>query len=394
MVFSIETLDDLCAIFKLKEHQCSCRNPDVYKAVTLANFTICQSPVELNSNNNQEVRVVDDPSFRVAYSIASCLIAVVGLLGNGYVLYHNRNRWIRSKESSGNYQRIIFYLTLCNLCYGITFFVPALTNFWSPQWILGEPLCRMFYSLVPVGSAISIGFVTIMAFERYSGINNLISPITKKTINMLSMANVIFSGASVIPRFLYLGYRENTSICEVKFPSYEFSIVYNILYLCCHHLIPLAMTISFYYKIVKTLHEAVVQNTILKESIQMRVFEKKMKETFRVKRIVKVIIISFSLTVPVYQICYIIILLVGHVDRTVYEIMTFFSVLAYQAHVAFHPVLFGGMFKNLRRVLRSIWRGFVRRTRLVAASYEVRSFIKSQTNTSSSGYNQTSEIEL
>ena len=387
MIHSIETLDDLCALFKRKDHQCSCSNPDLYRVVVAANFTFCHQ-------SSRGVNVVDDPPFRIAYSTVSCLLAVVGLLGNGYVLYHNRNKWMRRKESTGSYQRIILYLTLCNLCYGVTFFIPALTNFWSPQWVLGEPLCVVFYSLVPLGSAVSIGFVTIMAFERYSGISNLISPITTKTINILSMTNIIICGASVIPRFLYIGYREDTSICEVKYPSFEFSIVYNVLYLCYQHLIPLALTIFFYYRIVKTLQEAVIQNTILKESIQMREFEKKVKETFHVKRIVKVIIISFSLTVPMYQICYIIILVVGHVDRTVYEIMTFFSVLAYQAHVAFHPVMFSGMYKNLRRALRSIQKGFIRRTRLMAASYDVKTTTTNISSTSYSGDNQTSEIEL
>lgn len=387
----IKTLDDFCVLYKLKEHQCSCSNPDLFKVLALANFTICQSQDELNK---QEVRVVDNPSFRITYSIVSCLIAIVGLLGNGYVLYHFRKKW-RRKEL-GSYQRIIFYLTLCNLCYGFTFLIPALTNFWSSQWVLGEPLCKIFYSLVPIGSSISIGFVTIMAFERYSGINNLISPVTTKTIKKLSMANIIISGASVIPRFLYLSYRKDTSICEVNYPSMKFSIVYNVLYLCFQYLIPLTMTIFFYCRMVKTLNEAVFQNRLLKESIQIKVFEKKVKETFRVKQIVKVIVISFSLTVPVYQICYITLLSVGTVDRIVYEIITFFSVLAYQAHVALHPVLFCGMYQNLQRVLRSMGRGFVRRTRLMAASNEVRSMIETTTKNSSfySGYNQTSEIEL
>ena len=375
-----ETLDDFCKIFGVDEHKCTCSDPFIYKA--LANFTICRKP-------NQDL-VVDNPSFRVAYATIASLIAVVGLLGNGYVLYHYRNKW----RESGSYQKIIFHLTLCNLFYGVNFLVPALTNFWSPQWTLGEPLCKLFYSLVPAGSAISIGFVTIMSFERYSGINNLISPITKKKINILSVANIAIGGASITPRFLVLGYREDTSICEVRYPSFEFAIIYNALYLIVQHLIPLALTVFFYFRIVRKLHQVVVLNTLLKESIQKKVFDRKVKETFRIKKIVKVIIISFLLTVPVYQIFYIIILLVGPVDRIVYEIMTFFSLLAYQTHVAFHPVLFSGMYKKWRKVLRSMGGDCVRHTRLLAGSHEVSSIMVKTSTNSSLANHQTSEMEL
>ena len=382
-------LTDFCKIFGITKADCNCSDPFIYEA--LVNFTICHHDND-HHQQTSHVSVVDNPSFRITYAVISCVVAVIGILGNVYLLSRQNKK--RRDAATGSYQRIVMYSSLCNVIYGALFLVPAVTNYWSAQWTLGEPLCKVLYSLVPAGSAMSIGFVTIMSFERYSGINNLISSMTNRKIIILSLVNVVIAITSVIPRFLHLELDSETSICEVRYPSYEFAITYNVIYLLLDNIAPLTFTVLFYFRISRILHKAVLQNRFLRESIDKRVFEKKVKQTFRIKRIVKVIIISFSVTVPVYQLCYISILLVGSLDRTVYEIMTLFSLLAYQSHVAFHPVLFSGVYKGWVKALRSLGRRCVKRSKLLTGSYEIQSTSTTETPFIDEAHNQTSEIEL
>ena len=358
------TLGEFCILFQdiISKENCTCQNPEVFQVVPSC------TDESIHPSTKQIIiqRHSDDVGFRIGYSSISILLGIFGLLANSYILTKPGRKW----KELANSQRLILYLAIVNIFYTISFLIPITTNVFESSWMLGDPLCKLFMSLTPVGSSLSIGFVAIIAYERFVGITRPLSSLTNRILSFLALTNIIISLGTTIPNFLYAGLQQNGK-CERKWPSDEFGLIYNTAYLLLPTLTPVLITTILYYKINNTLKNAIFKDNFLQSSIQKKSYEHKVKQTMRIGKIIKFIIITFTIMVPPYQICYITLLATGYVNMTLFKILTFISVPIYQAHVVLHPFLFGGMHKEVKRWFRSLFRRARRHLGVSKASYVV-----------------------
>ncbi|XP_066927500.1 putative neuropeptide Y receptor type 6 [Clytia hemisphaerica] len=356
-------LEQFCAVFEdiISKENCTCRNPEVFQVVPS-----CADGIHSSTTPIVIRRQTDDFAFRIGYSSISILLGVFGLLCNSYIVTKPGRKW----KELANSQRLILYLAITNIFYTIIFLIRTSTNFLSSSWILGDPLCKLFMSIAPVGSSLSIGFVAIIAYERFVGITRPLSSLTNRILSILTLINIVISFGTTIPNFLYTGLQQNGK-CEQKWPSDVFGLIYNTLYLLIPTLTTVSITTFFYYKINITLKNAIFKDNFLQNSIQKKSYEHKVKQTLRIGKIIKFIILTFGIMVPPYQVCYIILLATGYVNMTLFKILTFIAVPIYQAHVVLHPFLFSGMHKEVNRWFRSLFRRARKHLGISKASYVV-----------------------
>ena len=274
------------------------------------------------------------------------------------------------RKDLSNCQNIILLMTIADLAYGISFLIPTLKNFWTRKWIFGEGVCKILYTLSPLGNVLSIWFVVVVAVERYQGIVNPWKPLTTGTIKIIVISILIFSIINMSPVFIHHTVKNN--ICQADWPTYEFSILYHGYVLVAMNLIPVCLTIFLYVKIMKTLSCAILKNKDLQRSVEKKVFQRKVNETRRIAKIVLILTITFAFLVPPYQIFSLILYAKKSVKREIYWAFTFTAHLAYHFHAALHPFLFSGVDVRWKRRMKEIFRVCGRRLGFFTNSYIVK----------------------
>ena len=157
------------------------------------------------------------------------LVFVVGLMGNGFVLYTFRHYWRRGPII----ELLILYLAFFNFI--SSFLDPMTFGYWLVtcygSWHFGWFGCKIVPSLCRVSTNVSIGLILIMAIDRCRAI---VFPFRKRlnrsTIHVLVFISVVIGFLSEVHHMIgsFITDKGLCSVVKVLEPGYMYPLIFSI----------------------------------------------------------------------------------------------------------------------------------------------------------------------
>ena len=286
-------------------------------------------------------------TFKIWHSSIIIVISLVGILGNVLVLLVRVKNW----KKSMHYQ-LISGLAATDLSFSVVHLLVKIPDLWLCPWAYGLGLCKLFRSFLMLSSTIDLGFILIIAIERYMGI---VHPFTGGAspfkIYALIVANILIATVMSIPPIL-VHQLDNMGRCRENWSGLNenASMVYgwttNILFFFC----PILTIAMLYYRSLKTL-----KSTLFRQDMLLTLDEHSRKklanENRRILRIISTIVFAFLLLVGPNHIIWLLVdnTPTGFISSQTKRLWFLISAVTYALHATVNPILYSIIDRRFRR---------------------------------------------
>ena len=188
-IISEMSLEMFCELFKVSSQDCSCNNSDLE--------SLCEFIIE---NETRTIFTCNSRS-NMAIGIGNTISGTIGLVGNGFIIGFSLISW---RELS-RFRRLISILAVSDFLFAIIQLIIFIPNTWTCNWVYGLVMCKLLTAGLAASANIAVGFIVIIAVDRYFGIVYLMSSILdKKRIRMVVAINVVAGLLSAVPPLVIL----------------------------------------------------------------------------------------------------------------------------------------------------------------------------------------------
>ncbi|XP_065661559.1 dopamine receptor 4 [Hydra vulgaris] len=186
--------------------------------------------------------------------IVACTVSVVvGLAGNFLIILIRIVNQIKRKNITA-YTYLVCQLGVADFLFAFTlvFDIPVFLK--NNHWEFGLGLCKFVKMLQSTSLTTTIGFLMLMAYERYLGISNPLGHrwSIKKT-TFLSIGIWVYIILTMVPYFLALSISDNECY-DVNYSSPNFQKGHILFLFATNYVLPLLFIIFFHTLIVKRLN--------------------------------------------------------------------------------------------------------------------------------------------
>ncbi|KAG8200797.1 hypothetical protein JTE90_006378 [Oedothorax gibbosus] len=296
------------------------------------------------------------PAWHYVLGIVMILIGLIGMFGNGVVLYLMAS--VRSLRSPNNL--LVMNLALSDFCM-MAFMMPAMTpNCFAETWIMGPLMCEvygMFGSLFGCGSVWSLVMITI---DRYNVIvrGMAAAPLTRVRAMLLLFFVWGWSvGWTLLPFYGWSRYVPEGSMtsCTVDMMQTDINpFSYLCCYACAVYFIPLFTMIYCYTYIVAQVatHEKTLREQAKKMNIASLRANQDIQKTSAEFKLAKIAL----MTVILWFIAWTPYLLLGFggvlTDRTyITPMTTVWGAIFAKASACYNPIVYGISHPKYRQAL-------------------------------------------
>ena len=350
---SINSTDE-DAFFKYKDHACkvifnttNCTCEMLDKILPGLNHMECKTGPQTKKKYASEfVYTCIKVNAKLIYNTAKLCISIFGIIGNLLVLVVRVQNW----KKSLHYQ-LISGLAAADLCFSFVHFVETIPNMWLCHWVYGLGLCKIMKSFLMLSSSIDLGFILIIAIERYIGI---VHPFTggasANKIYLMIGINIMLSLSMSIPEMVVHRLDEN-GICREHWSDYQNgSLVYGWITNLVFFAIPIVVTAILYYHSLKTLKSTLFRQEML---LSLDEFSRKklVNENTRILRIICSILLAFLLLVGPNHVIWFMVdnMEKGTFSNRTINYMFLASSLAYAVHTTVNPVIYSIIDRKFRK---------------------------------------------
>ena len=326
------TLNTACTVCHLKPSQCDCSKQP----------WLCDSIKEYNTKN---WKVCDA---RYTRAILNFFFGSMGVIGNAVVVIVT----IRFRQTSSRCHQLIGGLAGSDLVFSISQTIRYIPLFWTCQWRLSEQLCTKFPLIKDLSSFLSIGFILIIATERFS----LIvcphrKPLSKCVIALMCLTNLILGIGICIPKVWAMSFNPLTGRCHDVWLNHDLRLTYDYVLIVVYFVLPLMLVIYEHAQIARRLRHQ--QVTIDKANMA----DRNLRRNRRINRILVAIVIGYiTLVFPKRIIC----LLKAYYESEISKSeslstgLRLASCLPYGFHVALNPIIYSFFDRRFRKSVRSM----------------------------------------
>ena len=225
--------------------------------------------------------------------ISITIISFLGIIGNILVLVVRVRNW----KKSLHYQ-LISGLAMADLAFCCMFLIICFPSIWLCQWHLGDALCTLLKTLWTFSSNVDLGFILIIAIERYAGIVHPFSGgASACKIYLMILMNLVVGLMSVSHFFLIFRVNELGQCAEdwssfSENSSFIYSWVSNIFLFT----IPIIITAVLYYQGLRSLNLTLFRPDMMRALDEMS-RERMVSENRRILKITSLILLAFFLLV-------------------------------------------------------------------------------------------------
>ncbi|KAL9957323.1 hypothetical protein ACROYT_G038948 [Oculina patagonica] len=201
------------------------------------------------------MRTVSETAAVAITTVLSILIVIV-IVGNSLVcLFVKRNRDLRIPINF-----LLVNLAVADMMIA-TFHIPEYIlsrTFTHPDGMTGTMLCKLLTggNFAWVGAASSVFTLVAISVERYYAVNYphyIRGKITNRKLKVIIPCSWIFAFLMNIPEFLVFNFDKNIGDCEEVWPEKWMGIANSLSWLFVVSLLPLALMVVLYSRIVYTL---------------------------------------------------------------------------------------------------------------------------------------------
>jgi len=322
------TMKEACTACNIPKSTCHClKHPELCSSVKThnkRNWTNCQARM---------LRVIMNFTFGIMGIIGNLLVVIVTL---------------KFHKTLSRCHSLIGGLAFSDLLFSISQTMRYVPTFWTCQWRFGETLCTGFPMLTDLSSYLSVGFILIIATERFS----LIvcphrKPFRNAAIVGMCVANVVLGTIACLPKVIKMQLDPLTGHCHADWGTRnDLRLTYDYTLLFIYFIIPLVVIAYEHTQIVKRL--GLQQRTISKAKIG----DRNLQRNQRITRVLLVIIVGYVLLVfPKRFVC---VLKAHNIDSLmqsppVVTALRLTSCLPYGFHVALNPIIYSFFDRRFRR---------------------------------------------
>lgn len=366
-----KSMTEICAMFGKFGKDCTCEN----LPRGLCKFI----KTNKSARNKTDVTFTCNTKINRLEAGLALFTSIVGIIGNGIVTIVTVKFW----KTSTRHQRLIGALAFADFTFAFPQIMLRVPKINSCVWIYREGWCKFIQGFNNWCGHIALGFIMIIAFERYLGVVRPFSRgLTNVNLGMLIFLNAVMATASVAPMVAVLGLDE-FKLCIEKWPKSYSSLVYSWYLTIFYFIIPMVIIGFFYYYIMKTLRSAAYKN---KNSSPMdetwRINRR--KENERIMVILAAIFIAFFVLVLPNRLVWLLIDHIGvdNMSDGFYNALKLVGLIPYFCHVAINPIIYSVVDRKFREKVSKLFSCF---RRDISISHRMKNFQPTKkTNSTSS----------
>ena len=324
------SLEELCILFKTPKNECSC---DLFKGYC---------PEKKKQVIHQLTCSITTDIIEASVRLISALI---GIIGNGLVIFV----MFKLRKNLSQFKKIIFYLSFSDLLYSMSNLVLAVALYRTCKWDLGRTGCKLFRGFGYTSSVIALGFIVMVAIERYYGIVKVFhESFIKRRFCLILLVNLIFAIATAVPIMIYSDI-DKFGTCKEIWNTADGSLIYSWFVLVGTFILPVAAISWLYYHCVKVMEERVKNMYFYNGSNKTS----NIKSNKKMMRLLIAVLLAFCLLVGPNKIIWIVNSYTDFtkMDTVTFRVVKYLSLFPYMFHVSVNPLIYSITDKTFREVI-------------------------------------------
>lgn len=340
-------LSSMCLLLNISAEKCNCKNLPELCSINGTTANIVDIQIECT--------IDDAMKAQVTFTLIASFVGIIGNLAVLIIRSHSLHKSL--------HHQLIMGLALADLLFSIAQFiynVPYLI--FGCKWVYGNAMCHILPSFLGISSSIDVGFITIIAVERYIAIvYPLKKKISRQRIYALVVVNLLVGVCSIIPMFLVFEV-STYGTCIENWSDYpNGSLIYSWLLMIFLVMIPVTITTILYcrsMKVIKAMRSSEGKLLcLINNNNDHNNFENSNKSEKHLKRNRKLLLVIFSLLVAFIllhspnRIAWLIIDHMGHknISLDLFKGLKIFGLVPYSLHIMINPIIYSVIDKTFRK---------------------------------------------
>ncbi|XP_030042742.1 relaxin-3 receptor 2 [Microcaecilia unicolor] len=195
-------------------------------------------------------------SLRICISICYSLVCMVGLLGNGLVMYLIRSR----KGRSPPIDVFVFYLALTDFQFALTLPFWAVETLLDFSWPFGNTMCKIVLTMTMVNIYTNVFLLVAMSITRYWSVASAVSPrfrLSARTAKWITLGLWVVAVSATTPTAIFAVAKDvhGEKLCLLKFPDLRWLGVYHLHKIIVAFILPVVIITSSYLMLCQFLNQ-------------------------------------------------------------------------------------------------------------------------------------------
>lgn len=326
------TLEQICGVLQVPEKECNCTTFPYICAEQVIDKKIYRNLTCLSLPNTI------DGSVKITAS-------VLGIIGNGLVIIF----CIKIRENLSEFKKIILYLAISDLTFSSLQLLEGIPKLSTCKWVYSNFMCKTLRGFNNVSALIALGFIVMIAIERYYGIvKTLQRSLIKRRFYVVVLSNITFGTLVSVPIFANSNV-DDIQMCVEKWTYENGSLIYSSFLLTGTFLFPVIVISLLYCKCIKIMADRVKNRLITNDTNKAAT----LRANKKMMRLVIVVMIAFVLLVGPNRIAWIVYDTVDitKLDEKSVTFLKYFAAYPYMFHVSINPLVYSIVDPNFRKKL-------------------------------------------
>ncbi|XP_065663965.1 chemerin-like receptor 2 isoform X3 [Hydra vulgaris] len=331
------SLEELCRLMEVPAENCSCENPDTKKLCVIVNTKIIES---------FSCDVVTNKIIGISNLISSTL----ALIGNGFVIGFG----FTNRKNLSRFRYLIIGLSVSDFFFALFQAIVSIPETWTCHWIYGLFFCKVLRASLAASANIAVGFIVIIAVNRYIGVVYMFSTAFDQTKMLTAVIiNVLAGILSIIPPLFILQLGKFATCSEVW--SKKSSTIYTWVLFLTYYFIPVVTLIFLYLIMIASIKKAYLKSNVINDEQRMSRLKKNKKNLF----MLVLILVAFAVLVLPNRIVWIVNDLYGlnKIDKNLERLLKMLSEITYGFHAAVNPIIYSLVDKKFKLQLKTFFSG-------------------------------------
>lgn len=331
VVQSFISLPQLCKMFDIPEENCTC---DIFE-IPEDSDTLCK--YSENNETVSEVRLIYVPELSIPVGVVALVASVYGIFGNAVVI----GVLMRIGRNLSRCKQIIGALAVSDLIFSVWQLVLSIPLLWTNKWIYGGFLCKILKGGKVTGELLYIGFVLILAIERFLAIVKKGAKISSFKIKFALVINVIIALMTVTP-LLILYDVTNDGRCDGTWKNMRNnSTYYDWLITVLYFIIPLSAIVMLLSKSMKELNKQSRITKITFTSAHCNINEKMINKNKQMIKMIFGMLTAYAVCIlPNRLVSFYLDFYIKSIGSKTYITLCYVGLITYSILVAVNPTIY------------------------------------------------------
>ncbi|XP_012560245.1 neuropeptide Y receptor type 6 [Hydra vulgaris] len=317
------TLKELCKLFEIPEKNCTC-DEENSEMKELCSF----------HKSDKITKFKCDYLLGSVIGFSNILSSTLALIGNTFVILIS---FVHRKEFS-RFNQLVLDLAISDFVFAAVQLIISIPETLTCHWVYGLFLCKTFRTALAASANIAVGFIVLIAVERYTNaVHSFKSIVKSSTCKMIKYLNIILGILSVIPPLIVLQLGKFNTCSEEW--SNKNSIVYTWILFLFYYLFPIILLVVLYTSTVLWLKKKFCKSSVLNDAKKKLRLEKNKK----ILAMLVAIVIFFAILVLPNRLVWIINDMYGLKNiknKNTIRLFRTISEIFYGFHAAVNPIVY------------------------------------------------------